>query len=316
MKHEVFKFSAIIKWNSTQLSYKQLILVFLYAAFMFAIGDVKAQTKWPQVVSSKDGTQISYSVHGTGEPTLVFVHGWSCDTRYWRNQIDIFSQNHKIVLIDLAGHGHSGMNREDYTMEAFGEDVKAVVEATDSKNVILIGHSMGGAVIAQAALLLPMRVKGLIGVDTYHSIEYPLSQEEFEMMIAPFKENFQKGTHQFVQQMQLPNNDAQLNKWIQEDMGSAPPIVAISAMTELMSKSITGKAAQTFEEISIPIIAVNGDMWPVDLEANRRHMSSFEAIVVKNSDHFLMMNRSDEFNKALKQAIKSIVENVKKQNKN
>ena len=112
--------------------------------------------------------------------------------------------------------------------------------------------------------------------------------------------------------MQLPNNDAQLNKWIQKDMGSAPSIVAISAMTELMSKSITGKAAQTFEEISIPIIAVNGDMWPIDLEANRRHMSSFEAIVVKNSDHFLMMNRSDEFNKALKQAIKSIVENVKK----
>jgi hypothetical protein len=41
-------------------------------------------------------------------------------------------------------------------------------------------------------------------------------------------------------------------------------------------------------------------------------MSSFEAIVVKNSDHFLMMNRADEFNTALKQAIKSIVENVKK----
>jgi pimeloyl-ACP methyl ester carboxylesterase len=264
------------------------------------------------VVSSKDGTQISYSVHGAGEPTLVFVHGWSCDTRYWRNQIDFFSQNHKIVLIDLAGHGHSGMNRDDYTIEAFGEDVKAVVEAIGSKNVILIGHSMGGAVIAQAALLLPMRVKGLIGVDTYHNIEYPLSQEEFEIMVAPFKENFQKGTHQFVQQMQLPNNDTELNKWIQKDMSSAPPNVAISAMTELMSKSITGKAAQVFKEISIPIIAVNGDMWPTNLEANRRHMSFFEAIVVKNSDHFLMMNRSDEFNKALKQAIKSIVENVKK----
>lgn len=315
MKHKVFKDSVIRIWNIKQRSHFKSVFVLILAALLFTICDAKAQTKWPQVVSSKDGTQISYSVHGAGEPTLVFVHGWSCDTRYWRNQIDIFSQNHKIVLIDLAGHGHSGINREDYTMEAFGEDVKAVVEATGSKNVILIGHSMGGAVIAQAALLLPMRVKGLIGVDTYHSIEYPLSQEEFEMMMAPLKENFQKGTHHFVQQMQLPNNDAQLNKWIQEDMSSAPPIVAISAMKELMAKSITGEAAQIFEEISIPVKAVNGDMWPVDLEANRRHMSSFEAIVVKNSDHFLMMNRSDEFNKALKQAIKSIVENVKKQNK-
>ena len=315
MKHKVFKNSAIRIWNIKHRFRFMSVFVLILAALLFTVCDSKSHTEWPKVVASKDGTLISYEVYGAAEPTLVFVHGWSCDTRYWRNQIDIFSQNHKIVLIDLAGHGHSGMNREVYTMEAFGEDVKVVVEATGSKNVILIGHSMGGAVIAQAALLMPKRVKGLIGVDTYQNVEYPLSQEECEAMMIPFKENFQKGTHQFVQQMQLPNNDAQLNKWIQEDMSSASPIVAISAMKELMSKSITGEAAKIFEEISIPVMAVNGDMWPTDLEANRRHMSSFEAIVVKNSDHFLMMNRSDEFNKAMKQAIKSIVENVKKQNR-
>jgi len=302
MKHKVFKNSAIRIWNiKPQLRFMS-VFVLILAALFFTVCDSKAQTEWPQVVASKDGTLISYEVYGAAEPTLVFVHGWSCDTRYWRNQIDIFSQNHKIVLIDLAGHGHSGMNREVYTVEAFGEDVKFVVEATGSKNVILIGHSMGGAVIAQAALLMPKRIKGLIGVDTYQNVEYPLSQEEYEAMMIPFEENFQK----------VPNNDAQLNKWIQEDMSSASPIVAISAMKELMAKSITGEAAQIFEEISIPVMAVNGDMWPTDLEANRRHMSSFEAIVVKNSDHFLMINRSDEFNKALKQAIKSIVEDVKK----
>ena len=315
MKHKVFKCSAIITWNTTQPSYKKLILVFIFAAFLFSIGDVQAQTKWPQVVASKDGTLISYEVHGVGEPTLVFVHGWSCDTRYWRNQIHAFSQKHKVVVLDLAGHGHSGVERDTFSMQAFGEDVKSVVEATGSKNVILIGHSMGGAVIAEAARLMPQHVQGLIGVDTYENIEYPLSYEEFNMMIAPLQKDFKSGTRQFVQQMLSPNTDGQLREWILADMSAAPSSIALSAMEELMSQSITGKAAKIFEEIDIPVITVNGDLWPIDYEANRRHMSSFEAIVVKDADHFLMMNRPEEFNNALKQAIKSIMENVLNCNK-
>ena len=58
MKHKVLKCSAIIIWNTTQRSYKKLILIFLFAAFLFAIGNAQAQTKWPQVVASKDGTLI------------------------------------------------------------------------------------------------------------------------------------------------------------------------------------------------------------------------------------------------------------------
>ena len=135
------------------------------------------------------------------------------------------------------------------------------------------------------------------------------------MMLTPLQKDFQSGTRQFVQQMLSTNTDAKLREWIIADMSAAPPSIALSAMEELMSQSITGQAAKIFEEIHIPIITVNGDLWPIDYEANRRHMLSFDAIVIKKADHFLMMNRSDEFNKALKQAIKSIVENVKEHNK-
>jgi len=58
-------------------------------------------------------------------------------------------------VLDLAGHGHSGTSRPQYAMSSFGEDVRAVVEATGSRRVILIGHPMGGSVIAEAARLTP-----------------------------------------------------------------------------------------------------------------------------------------------------------------
>ena len=270
---------------------------------LFTFGGVHAETPWPRVAVSKDGTPISYEVFGTGEPALVFVHGWSCDARYWRAQIPVFSRKHRVMVLDLAGHGHSGTSRNRYTMKAFGEDVQAVTQAAGSRRVILIGHSMGGSVIAEAAALMPDRVIGLIGVDTLENIAYPLTSEARDNMTAPLKKNFQAGCRQFVNGMILPETNPDLREWILSDMAAAPPKIALSAMNEMLNQYITGRAAAVFEKARIPVVTVNGDLWPVNHEANRRHMLSFDAIVLKNADHFLMMTRPDAFNKALEKAV-------------
>ncbi|HOD28760.1 MAG TPA: alpha/beta hydrolase [Syntrophales bacterium] len=285
-----------------------LTLTGCLALLLLAVGNAHAKTPWPSVVLSKDGTPISYEIHGAGEPALVFVHGWSCDARYWRAQVSHFSKKHRVVLLDLAGHGHSGMSRAKYTMGAFGEDVQVVTEAVGSPRIILIGHSMGGSVIAEAARRMPDRVIGLIGIDTLDNIEYPLTSEELKKMTAPLEKDFRAGTRQFIGKMISPQTDPQLREWILSDVSSAPPGVALSAMNEMMAQYITGEAARVFEEIRIPVITVNGDLWPINYEANRRHMFSYRAIVLKKADHFLMMNRPEEFNRALEQAIKMLLE--------
>ncbi len=285
---------------------KNAIIGYLVGCLLFLIlssGPLQAQSIWPQVTSSIDGTPISYEIYGSGEPTLVFVHGWSCDSRYWRAQIPHFSKNYRIVVLDLAGHGHSGMSRQRYGMIDFGQDVRAVVDAVGSPSVILIGHSMGGTVIAEAARLMPNRVIGLVGVDTLENIEYPLTREEFRTMVEPLEKDFANASRQFVGEMISPQTDPRLREWILADVGAAPPAVALSAMNEMMEQYITGEAAKVFEKIKVPVVTVNGDLWPIDYEANRRHMVSYEAIVLKGADHFLMMNRPEEFNGALEKAI-------------
>ena len=271
-------------------------------------GAGRAQAEGPRVVRSKDGTPISYEVHGRGEPTLVFVHGWSCDARYWRKQVPHFSKKHRVVLVDLAGHGHSGSTRTNYTMQAFGEDVRAVAEAVDGHRLILIGHSMGGPVIAEAARLMPNRTVGLVGIDTLHNVEYPMTPEARDQMIAPLKREFQTGCRQFVGSMFVPGTDPLLRDWILSDMSAAPPAVAVSAMEEMTSQYVERQMAKTFDDVRLPIVAVNADMWPIDYEANRRHMLSFEAIVLNKTDHFLMLTRADDFNKALEQAIGKVLQ--------
>jgi len=282
----------------------------LAASLVFVLlftGSIAAQTEWLHVVHSKDGTPISYEIHGTGEPTLVFVHGWSCDGRYWRLQVPHFSKTHRVILLDLAGHGHSGMGRTHYRMSAFGEDVRAVTEAAGGQKAILIGHSMGGSVIAEAARLMPHRVLGLIGIDTLGNIEYPMTREEFEKMIAPLEKDFGTASRQFIGEMISPQTDPQLRDWILSDVSAAPPAVALSAMKEMMTQYVTGEAAKVFEGMRIPVVTVNGELWPINYEANRRHMLSFDAIVLKEADHFLMMNRPEEFNRALEKAIQMVL---------
>jgi pimeloyl-ACP methyl ester carboxylesterase len=282
-------------------------LVGCLAFLCFLLGEVRAQAlDWPRIAFSKDGTPISFEVSGSGEPALVFVHGWCCDSRYWRAQVPHFSESHRVVVLDLAGHGNSGLSRKRYTMYSFGEDVKAVMKAAGIRTAILIGHSMGGSVIAEAARLIPNQVIGLIGIDTLENIEYRMTREEFKKMIAPMKKDFRTGSQQFVKEMISDQTDAQLREWILSDISAAPSAVALSALNEMMRQYITGDAARVFEGVPVPVITVNGDLWPINYEANRRHMFSYNAIVLEKADHFLMMNRSDDFNHALEKAIDMI----------
>src|SRR5438552_4042219 len=93
---------------------------------------------------SADGVPIRYEAYGAGEPALVFVHGWALDRRLWAAQVASFAPHHRVVTLDLAGHGESGRLRTEWTMGAFAEDVCAVLDQASLGPSVLIGHSMSG----------------------------------------------------------------------------------------------------------------------------------------------------------------------------
>ncbi len=275
----------------------------MFFVFILTFCVVNAQSEYAY---SKDSTLISYNVYGSGEIALVFVHGWSCDSRYWNNQISEFTDDYTVVTLDLAGHGHSGSYRTDYTMQLFGHDIKAVVDAVGAEDIILIGHSMGGPVAVEAAKLMPNHVKGIIGIDTFGDVTYKLTEESLNMMLDPMKADFKAGITQFVSGMFHENADPITREWILADMSNAIPSVAISAVGNLLQSYITGYMAESFHDIKVPVITVSGDLWPINVEANKKHIANYDTIIVKDADHFLMLNKVKEFNTALKLAIDKI----------
>lgn len=248
---------------------------------------------------SSDGIPIAYEAKGTGAPALVFVHGWSCDRRYWRGQVGHFAARRHVVAIDLAGHGESGMGRSAWTMAAFGDDVIAEVNRLELGELVLIGHSMGGDVIVEAALHLTDRVIGLVWVDTYTDLDQPLDLDEIERFAAPFREDFASTTRDFVRRMFLHNSDPGLVEWVAADMSAAPPDIAIDALARAIGnvRAIPG----LLERLSAPLVAINPDHRPTDIESLHRH--GVTTRVMSGVAHFLMMEDPSRFNRLLEDVV-------------
>lgn len=281
---------------------KRIYFIMLLILFVSYTGNflVFAQT---EKVKSVDGVEISFDISGNGDTGLVFVHGWSCDKSYWQNQAELFSDNYKVVAIDLAGHGNSGMNRKDYTMELFGDDVAAVVNHLKINKVILIGHSMGGSVILEAAKKLGNKVVGIIGVDTYQSFVDNWTSEQKDGFLKSFHDNFVLTTKGFVRSMFPQNADTLLVKKVADDMSSAPPEIAVSAMRNLFYYD----PVPTLRNLNLPLISINCDMYPVSIEENKKYIKDYEVKFMKGVGHFLMLERPDEFNDLLKESIAELL---------
>jgi len=276
----------------------------LITAFACVVLAVSAFGATKQLTAlSPDGVRLSYAVQGTGEPALVFVHCWSCDKSYWREQVPYFEKKYKVVTLDLAGHGDSGLGRKDWTVEAFGADVAAVVKALGLKKVILIGHSMGGDVDLEAARLLPGAVIGLVGVDTYQDFAEKTPPEQRDKFLAAFTANFRGVTEQFVRSMFPAHPDTALESSIAKDMASGSPEVGIGAMKSMLSYD----PAPALKELKIPIRCINADKWPTNVEGNKKLAYSFEVKYMPGHGHFLHLEDPATFNKLLDETITEIV---------
>jgi pimeloyl-ACP methyl ester carboxylesterase len=253
-------------------------------------------------VLSPDGVDIRYEVTGTGEPPLVFVHGWSCDRSYWRGQVGHFAREHRVVTIDLAGHGESGGDREAWTMPAFGDDVVAVVEKLRLEDVVLIGHSMGGDVIVETALRLRRRVAALVWVDVYSKLGGSGHRDADEFM-EPFRRDFVTATRDFVRTRLCEGaSDAELVEWIAADMSSAPREIALDAMRHVITNE--DAILSGLRELDVPFFAINPDHRPTDAESLRRH--GVEPVVMSGVAHFLMLEDPAGFNRLLREVLERI----------
>jgi non-heme chloroperoxidase len=100
-------------------------------------------------ITTKDGTQIYYKDWGKG-PVVMFSHGWPLNSDAWDGQMLFLAQNgFRAVAHDRRGHGRSSQASSGNDMNGYADDLAAVIEALDLKDVVLVGHSTGGGEVTR-----------------------------------------------------------------------------------------------------------------------------------------------------------------------
>ena len=242
-----------------------------------------------------EGAKINYYDVGNtkAKNALVFVHCWTCNAQFWRDNFNAFP-NYRVIAMDLPGHGTSDKPKIDYTMKYFARSVDAVVKKAGIKKAVLVGHSMGTPIIRAYYELYPEKTLGLVIVDGALLPFGP--RTDVEKFFEPLFKDYRSGAPTFIDGM-LPTANTDLKAFIRTSMLSTPDYVGTSAMRLMLDDAYAAHG-----KINVPVLAVMAQtpFWPADLEAKYRSIvPNLDFRMWTGVSHFLQMEKPKEFNAAV-----------------
>jgi len=278
------------------------LAVALIAGFA-ACGAEAEATEGPSVgrVRSADGVEIVYQALGDGEPTLVFIHGGFADRTFWSDQMAAFSDTHRVIALDLAGHGASGKGRKRWDVASFAQDLRAVVEKEAVTKAVLIGNSLGGTVAMELAAILPDRVIGIVGVDTFQNLGERIPPEVIHEYAEAFGADYPGTLRKMVGSLLHDDVTPAFHESIERRMlGNGTREMAVSLMESY--------ASFEWPRIPHPIRCINGDLVPTDVQKLRAFHQDFDAVILEHTGHYPMLEKPALFNEHLLRLIHAFAE--------
>lgn len=118
----------------------------------------------------RDGVSIAYRDSGAGSRAgrcpLVLVHGAFSDRSAYAAQVAHFGAHHRIVALDLRGHGASGWTEQAFSVAGLADDVAWLCDRLEVDRPVVIGHSLGGLVAVALAAARPDLPSAVIALDS------------------------------------------------------------------------------------------------------------------------------------------------------
>ncbi|WP_277476425.1 alpha/beta fold hydrolase [Catalinimonas alkaloidigena] len=256
----------------------------------------------------RDGVNIAYENCGTQDTTLLFVHGWCIDQSYWTSQVDAFCGDYRVVTMDLPGFGMSGKKRDSWKIEDYGQDVAAVINQLDLQNVVLIGHSMGGDIILEAALAEPESVIALIGIDNFKEVGVETTEEmqtEIDSFMTMIERDFANTATAYAYQALFhPTTDSAVVKRVTEDFRAADSVVATASLKALMDYG--PKEKEQLSNLDKKLYLINSNATPTAIEGLEETGVDYDLIDIHDSGHYPMIEQAEELNRLLRQVLNKI----------
>lgn len=252
---------------------------------------------------------IYFTSKGSGDTTLLFIHGWCINSSYWEDQQDYFSSEYKTIALDLPGFGNSEAERENWTIEEYSRDILSFIDHLNLKNVILIGHSMAGEIILETSLARHSAIKGIVGIDNFKMIDVQFTPQQYEEMngfLKMIEKDFKNTAPFYAERMLLsPSTDESVSSRIKSDFASSNPNVALSSLNNFINYTM-GEAGK-LAKLDYKLYLLNSDVIPTNMQGLENHCkNSFEVFEIEASSHYPMIENPGDFNKVLQKIVNSI----------
>lgn len=238
---------------------------------------------------------------GQGDTLLVPVHGWTCRRSHWAAQLPLLAQYGEVLAPDLPGHGDSlDSPPKTPTVAGLAHTLAAVIDAQRTgRQVILIGHSMGGAVALEAARLMD-DVRAVVLVDTFVIPYGDLPEATASEIEATFRGDFVGAMRNLVDTNVRDDLPVAIRAQLHHDMASADPGWALALWHDLLRWQPDAALSHSRGRLH----AINGGLLP-DV-ARARCAPYLRESVIPEARHFPQLETTAAFNEMLEEVLRNL----------
>ncbi|WP_200939210.1 MULTISPECIES: alpha/beta fold hydrolase [unclassified Caulobacter] len=262
--------------------------------------------KRPASIVARDGTRLYHRDWGEGRP-VVFLAGWGLPSECWAYQAAALSEEGlRCVSYDRRGHGRSDAPWKGYDYDTLADDLAAVLEQLDLRDVVLVGHSMaggeivryfsrhGGARVGKVLFLAPLDPCPAHKADNPTGLP-PETFEQFraQVLMRDYPRWLEENARPFV----TPDTSAEMVDWVRGLMLGT----TTKALVECNRAATTADLRPEIPNVTVPALVIQGDKdASTPLETSGRRYAALapnaELVVYQGAPHGLMFTHIERLN--------------------
>jgi 3-oxoadipate enol-lactonase len=234
--------------------------------------------------------------------TLVLIHGYIFNTRFWFPQVPTFCREFRVITMDNRGYGRTTIPEKGFTVKMMASDLKAMLDKLKVDKAYVLGHCMGGCIAQQFVLDYPEKVKGLILFATFSQpLDPPLDWNSLRQMLTVA--NLSDIAEQSAPMAFSPRVDKDLLEWVKNEMKNvAKPYAGkkVNVMLNFSESLFTLNLTDHLKNVEAQTLVVVGKedttTPPKFSEIIHRNLPNSE-IKSMSGYHYCSLEYPDEFNK-------------------
>ena len=249
------------------------------------------------------GLRVRYADRGFGDSVVLLLHGFGGDLDNWMFNLDSLAEKHRLLALDLPGHGQSVKTNVDPSLSGMATFVRKFLDVLSVSSVHVVGHSMGGAIAMQLASDSPETVKSLglicsaglgpdINSDYLRGFVEAQSQQELKLVLE-----------------QLFADESLVNLQLVNDLLNYKRIDGVEATLNALSETLISAGEQTFltDNIvasGIPVLVIWGKQDRIIPVSHAQNFSAaggycVEVEIFDSAGHMVQMEKAYEVNRSL-----------------